>query len=208
MTTEVFATSDTHFGHERNLVLSNRPFATIEEHDECLISNWNSVVPTDGLTFIVGDAFLGDRLRLMHAYLPRLNGRKILVSGNHDKTFAGSASGWKHVRSYLDAGFEQVMAWGTYKLPPTRPDRTGRTVLMSHFPYDGDSRGVDRHSGARLRDEGQVLLHGHVHGKFKTHRSAATGALQVNVGVDVWDYTPVSMTTLAHLIDNELGETP
>lgn len=200
-------TSDTHFGHEAIPRLSGRPFDSISEHDEALIENWNSVVGAEDLTFVLGDAFLGNRLALMRAYLPRMNGRKILVSGNHDKTFAGSSSGWKHVREYVDAGFEQVMAWGTYKLPPTSPEKKGRKVLLSHFPYDGDHIGTpDRHVGARLRDEGQVLLHGHVHEEWKTRRSGRAGTLQVNVGVDVWNYTPVSATTLAHLIDVKMGE--
>ena len=36
-----FATSDTHFGAERTLELSRRPFRNVGEMDLTLISNWN-----------------------------------------------------------------------------------------------------------------------------------------------------------------------
>ena len=39
-----FYISDTHFLHDNILQLSNRPFASIEEHDEHLIQRWNAVV--------------------------------------------------------------------------------------------------------------------------------------------------------------------
>ena len=40
----IFYTSDTHFGSERALNLSKRPFNTVEEMDWKLIENWNKVV--------------------------------------------------------------------------------------------------------------------------------------------------------------------
>ena len=37
-------TSDTHWGHANILKYDNRPFATIDEHDEELVRRWNAVV--------------------------------------------------------------------------------------------------------------------------------------------------------------------
>ena len=190
---EVFFTADLHFGHARIVELANRPFASVEEMDEALIANWNAVVRRpDDLVWVLGDYALGDRRKAL-GYLDRLNGRKMLVAGNHDKCFLGSSDGWKHIGEYQSAGFEIVVPWARIKLP-------GRKVLLSHFPYDGDSAGEDRHPGARLRDEGEPLVHGHVHEMFTLRRSAATGAVQLNVGVDRWHYRPVPATEVVRII--------
>lgn len=80
----VFLISDTHFGHANILkyepcrsILGN----TIEGHDECLIDNWNSVVNKKDTVWHLGDVLFG---RSNLTILPRLNGIKNLVLGNHD----------------------------------------------------------------------------------------------------------------------------
>ena len=80
---QVFLIGDTHFGH-KNIIKyepAHRPFATIEEHDEELIRRWNSVVSNKDTVWHLGDVLFGvDAFNL----LPRLNGTKKLVMGNHD----------------------------------------------------------------------------------------------------------------------------
>ena len=36
--------SDLHFGHKNCMAYDNRPFTTIEEHDEYIIKTWNETV--------------------------------------------------------------------------------------------------------------------------------------------------------------------
>jgi calcineurin-like phosphoesterase family protein len=67
-------------------------------------------------------------------------------------------------------------------------------VLACHFPYRGDSHDQDRYVEHRPVDEGAWLLHGHVHERWRVLDR------MINVGVDVWDYRPVSEATLADLI--------
>jgi len=80
---KVFIIGDTHFGHKKILEFEaeHRPFKTIEEHDETLIDNWNSVVNKNDTVWHMGDVLFG---RDSFKYLPRLNGVKKLVMGNHD----------------------------------------------------------------------------------------------------------------------------
>jgi hypothetical protein len=52
----------------------------------------------------------------------------------------------------------------------------------------------------RLRDEGLPLLHGHVHEAFREARTPR-GTRGINVGVDVWDYFPVSEQRLAEHLE-------
>jgi calcineurin-like phosphoesterase family protein len=60
-----------------------RGFNTIEEHDEYFVKQWNSVVAKRDLTYILGDITMESAKA--YPILDRLNGRKIVVGGNHDK---------------------------------------------------------------------------------------------------------------------------
>jgi calcineurin-like phosphoesterase family protein len=78
---KTYFTADPHFGHDAIRCFCNRPFATVEEMDEALIKNWNDTVQSGSTVYIIGDFAYKN-----HAdYLKRLNGKKILIEGNHDK---------------------------------------------------------------------------------------------------------------------------
>ena len=87
MTTTAFLIGCTHFGHTKmcEFVRFNgekvRPFTNSQEMDETLVSNWNGVVTTTDKVYVLGDvAFSRSNLATME----RLNGKKILIKGNHD----------------------------------------------------------------------------------------------------------------------------
>lgn len=73
---DVFYLSDLHLG-QGGILRYRKEFQTIQEHDETIIENWNSVVNKRDVVWVLGDA--GDP----HLYA-RLHGTKYLVSGNHD----------------------------------------------------------------------------------------------------------------------------
>lgn len=76
-----FFTADTHFGHTNIIKYCNRPFSSVEEMDETLIQNWNSVVKKNDIVYHLGDfTFKGSK----NNYASRLNGKKKLCRGNHD----------------------------------------------------------------------------------------------------------------------------
>jgi len=76
---DIFFFSDAHFGHK--LMVTTRNFSTIEEHDETLITNFNSVVKEGDTTYFLGDFAWQDHGK----YLYRLNGNFHFIRGNHDK---------------------------------------------------------------------------------------------------------------------------
>ena len=78
----IFFTADTHFGHTNILKLCNRPFDSIEEMNEAMISNWNDRVKGTDTVYIVGDMFF--RCEDAETVLKRLRGKKRLIVGNHD----------------------------------------------------------------------------------------------------------------------------
>ncbi|MBC7279059.1 metallophosphoesterase [Nocardioides sp.] len=201
-------TSDLHFGHARLLELSagrGTAFASVEEMNETLVANWNSVVESaEDVVWVLGDFDMHGKDASL-ALVSRLNGTKVLVSGNHDACWAGMRDGWKHRSRYLEAGFAAVMDFAVTKLPPLGPEASATRVLLSHFPYAGDSHDKDRYEQFRLRDEGVPLLHGHVHEAFRERRTAK-GTWGINVGVDHWGHRPVSAETLARHLD-ELSRT-
>lgn len=69
-----------HLGHE--WMARHRGFLNSEEHDNHLINNWNKIVTKKDLTYILGDVTMKQH-RFYHK-LNQLNGRKIVVLGNHD----------------------------------------------------------------------------------------------------------------------------
>ena len=74
-------TSDTHFDHTRVIEYSNRPFQTIEEMNETLITNWNERITERDEVWHLGDFCWSDRAEF---FRNQLKGRIHLILGNHD----------------------------------------------------------------------------------------------------------------------------
>lgn len=78
-----------HFSHRS--MAQYRGFQDDFYHDEHLISQWNKVVNKKDLTYVLGDITM--ECKEAYYQIDRLNGRKIIVLGNHDK--------WQHVPELL-----------------------------------------------------------------------------------------------------------
>src|ERR1700690_2381531 len=78
-------TSDLHFGHNNIIRYCQRPFRDVHEMHNAMIQTWNETVKEGDEVYVVGDFSLS--ARYCKEFLPRLNGTKILVVGNHDKPF-------------------------------------------------------------------------------------------------------------------------
>jgi calcineurin-like phosphoesterase family protein len=81
----VFFTSDTHFGHTNIIRYDPRPFAGVQEMNEALIKNWNSVVGPKDTVYHLGDVSIL-RPSSTKEILARLQGRICLIRGNHEKS--------------------------------------------------------------------------------------------------------------------------
>ena len=193
-------TSDEHFGHPRIVDLADRPFYDVHDMNNQIVERWNSVVSDTDTVYVLGDFALG-KIEESLLFVGYLRGIKILVPGNHDLC-------WNHFRKpgrgmtpqewaqrYIDVGFAHVF-------PSMQVQMGGFAVNLSHFPYTGDHFDGDRFSTARMPDDGRTpILHGHTHcGPEDRVTRSAKGTLQINVGVDAWDFTPVHEDVLADII--------
>ena len=162
-----FITSDTHFGHANILGFEpgSRPFKTIEEMNEKLIENWNGVVTENDTVYVLGDMFMGS-LDLIDEIMPRLNGRKVLIRGNHDTN--------KRVERY--APYVEAIH-DLYNL------KVGKQMyVLCHYPM--------REWFAK--DHGSIHLYGHVHSN--EHRGGISSEpMSYHVGVDTNNLTPIAL---------------
>jgi calcineurin-like phosphoesterase family protein len=99
-----FFTSDTHFGHERIIQLSNRPFSSVREMDEKMISNWNSKISKKDTVYFLGDFCFCDAEQGQRI-LDSLNGHKHLIRGNHEK-IGSRLKGWVSISDYKEIKVE------------------------------------------------------------------------------------------------------
>ena len=160
---KLFFTADTHYGHKNIIRFSERQFTNIETMDDALIRNWNSTVPQDGIVFHIGD-FSFHNAQHSKWILEQLNGRVILIKGNHDKC----TTYFKEVHEIFKIKVaDEDGTFGGYN-----------QIILSHFPFAIWDK----------KHYGSWHLHGHSHGTYKP----VTNNKILDVGVDCWDYKPVS----------------
>lgn len=110
--------SDMHFSHKNIIRYDNRPYFSVEEMNDAMIKNWNSVVEPGDTTFILGDFHWGNKNEWIKT-LEQLSGDKVLIFGNHDSVAKDSAK----VRS---------MFVETAPYLEVKDDES--VVVLSHFP--------------------------------------------------------------------------
>lgn len=173
--------SDPHFGHENIIKHSQRPFADARHMEREFVTRYNDRVNEDDTVLWCGDCFFTGQ-DVAAKILGKLKGRKALVIGNHDRS----------VQWMLSVGFEFVATEMVLHI-------ADRVVRVSHYPYwfksDADDPRDGRFKERRpTRRDGEVLIHGHTHSKKQRIGN------MVHVGVDAWDYAPVSFAEVEKLV--------
>lgn len=77
-------TSDEHYGHFNAIKHSFRPFNSLEEMNETIIQNHNSVVAPGDIVIHAGDFCWYNHKKQAYEIVKRLNGTHILLRGSHD----------------------------------------------------------------------------------------------------------------------------
>ena len=175
----IYYISDLHLGHSGIINLCNRPFTNVEEMDETIIDNWNKKVKQCDTVYIVGDFIWQDSKP--EKYLERLNGKKILVVGNHDK--------WAKKEQYARY-FERITQYEEVSL-------NGHQITLCHYPMiewkNSRKKGTNRLG---------YLIYGHIHNNiYPEYKILFELPNALNAGADINGFVPVSFDEL--IINNE-----
>ncbi len=178
----VYWTSDTHYGHRNIIDYSGRPYRTADGHpdvdkmNEDLICRWNARVQPEDTVWHLGDFGMGDK-KLHKGYFDRLNGKKHLIRGNHDQSEQKMLQmGWLTAAPYLYMELDGKQLYLQH-VPSTHPDPYNRALPgeFTNTPHPGTY---------------DIWLCGHIHEKW-----CRRGKI-INVGVDQWNYEPVTLEEL------------
>lgn len=161
-------TADTHFGHENIIPFCGRQFRHAGHMDSVLIENMWKVVQTHDDLWIIGDFAIGPKVKDPE-YLHILFGQ---LPGARKHLVVGNHD---HTPTL-------ALPWDSVShLAEVRDGPDGLTHTLCHYP-------MITWNGAR---EGALQLFGHVHNNWQGSRNA------VNVGVDQWEFMPVSFEQIA-----------
>lgn len=180
-----FFTSDTHFNHANIIKFCNRPFKDVEQMNDVMIANWNSVIGKDDTGFHLGDFCLGGAAEWTKI-LDRLNGKIYLIMGNHDL---------KNIRQGFISRFEHVAMQMRIEIGKKR-------IYLCHYPFLC-------FEGSYKDDVWQLF--GHVHTR-RSNSGIDAGRLQYlyptqyDVGVDNNNFTPVSFGQVKRIIDKQVEQ--
>jgi calcineurin-like phosphoesterase family protein len=132
--------SDIHLGHYNCLSFDKRPFKSLEEQDEKIVSNWNSVITDEDTVYILGD-FLWSGSPENERIAKSLKGKKVLIKGNHDSRWLKNDRIVKCF-SEINSGYKVIV------------DDKKRKIVLSHYPilfYES------------MRWDNTYHLYGHIH---------------------------------------------
>ncbi|MDX5593331.1 metallophosphoesterase [Pseudovibrio sp. SPO723] len=161
-----FFSSDHHFGHERIIELCNRPFKDRAHQTEQLIKRWNAAVGPDDHVFVLGDFAHRATEGEARAAFDALNGTKSLVVGNHDGDAVKALPWQSHDPKAPELAVTEML----------RFSHEAQEYFMCHYAWrtwPNDNKGT-------------IHLFGHSHGALPDLGRSC------DVGVDRWDFTPVS----------------
>jgi len=175
----IFLTSDLHFG-QRNIIRlgKGRPFDNIQEHDQALIDNWNSVVKAGDLVYVLGDFSIETNIDNIRKPLSKLCGQKILILGNHD-----------HKKVHLQLRMEKLWQ-AVYEYTSIKAIMEGDQKVyfrLFHMPileFDGAFKNW-------RKNEKYIHAYGHIHNANNYDEIYKTlGFPAVHIGVDTSDTFP------------------
>ncbi len=149
---KVWITSDLHIGHNREFVYSDRGYTTIEEHDKVLVENWNTLVNNEDKVYILGDVMLkhsldDDEFKYGLSVLSQLNGKLVIVRGNHDSE--GKIGKYKICHNVMDAGAAALYL--------NYPETGSYHFYLSHYPT------LVSHEKLRPVKTALINIYGHTH---------------------------------------------
>lgn len=128
--------ADTHFGHSNIILYCGRPFKNAAEMDAAIIRNWNRVVTMEDTVYHLGDFAFANKDCVVE-YFNALNGRIILIMGNHDRR--RTVAFWKNI-GFAEVHKEPLLYGWLYLLSHEPVSTTGLNNIHGHT-HGNDHRG-------------------------------------------------------------------
>lgn len=168
-------TSDTHFSEEKKIKTARRPFRNRYHMDWTIVSNWNKKINANDTVFHCGDFVNPNALKYLNF------GKMVLVRGNHDSE--------KVCQRILELGQGRVEICNQKELLIN-----DRKYILIHEPLFGDrTAGLDENG--QVVTEEPFYLFGHI------HRAGGVKRNGINVGVDINNYSPLSVKDIVYIRD-------
>lgn len=203
----IYFISDLHFFHSNIFKyepIRKEKFENHQAYIKKIVENWNSVVNKDDEVYIVGDLFVGfnqfkkdlkieneSEKEIAKKILSKLNGKKYLIKGNHDK----KTNSW-----YEDTGIEEVLL----SKPLTF---NNKNYFLLHYPicdeYTSKSKDLDylKIVKAELQNCGDfIIIHGHTHSNVWCQNCDLK---HFNVSIEQIDFTPISIKDVENKLEKE-----
>jgi calcineurin-like phosphoesterase family protein len=170
----IYFSSDHHFNHRNIIKYSNRPFSCVEEMNEIMLERWNKTIKPSDTVYYLGDLSFGD-FNYTEKLIKSLNGTIFYLFGNHDRLIKKE---WK---------LKSLFKWtGDY----LELSYNKEFIVMSHYCFEIWNR----------HHHGSYHCYGHSHGNYKD----ASGRKRIDVGVDCWNFYPVSFEQLKEEMDKKI----
>lgn len=171
---DTYFTADTHFGQERTLQLSRRPFVDVEEMDLEMISNWNKKIPESGIVYHAGDLIDPAQLDDLSVWLSNLNFAELhWVLGNYDR---------KHKDKIIELVKTIDRKIFIYDL-----DKPCYVTLKKEDGTEVKFRVIHEPADFEYQDDADITyLFGHIHGRSFAKRNG------FDIACDYSNYTPLS----------------
>lgn len=132
---KLFFIADIHDMHSNCIKFDERPFETVEDMHQTIITNWNKIVGKTDTVVIVGD--LAFNLKDAEKFLKEVNGYKYIALGNHDKWLKGTLR------------CENILGVGDIINVHTENE----TIVCCHYPLESWEK----------MHYGTMHVHGHMH---------------------------------------------
>lgn len=164
MTQHVWFTADLHFRHRKIMKFHPKRNQTewgwnddeaIEAHDQMLVENWNAVVGRKDHVYVLGDVCFGYQ-EDADLWIPRLNGYKHLIWGNHDPTRVQRMPVWVSVEQIKEVKVGE------------------HRFVCCHYPMVSWNK----------MNKGWYHLHGHSHGGLLRSGEFRRQPARMDVGID------------------------
>jgi len=183
----IFVSSDYHFDHKNIIKYCERPFDDARDFDcvdkmnQWIIENHNSLVKPNDWFIHIGDLVFGnDKIEKAKHFLSLLNGKKILLSGNHDKECTADQIGAEIVCDYLELTVKVTNNCGHWGKP---------TFILFHYPI---LQWNHKHHQS-------IHLFGHSHGslgKYEPSSSILSDNRMMDVGIDTNNGFPYNLDNI------------